>query len=126
MISDLPVESVNGQEEWNWNERQADRTPPNAPGGDADRRRADGTDRPVPPDRTVAARREVRRLEAEIGALESELEQTEQRLEHVIERYERVLAKKNQQLAEQEQSSARSPPRVAVRSVFSRWLPGNW
>ncbi|KDS90708.1 hypothetical protein FK85_11115 [Halorubrum saccharovorum] len=124
MISDLPVESVNGQEEWNWNEQQAARTAPNASISSADRR-PDGTERAAPPERTVAAQREVRRLEAEVGALESELEQTEQRLEHVIEQYERVLTRKNQQLDEQEEPASGRSSRT-VRSVLSRWIPGGW
>jgi len=123
MISDLPVESVNGQEDWSWNEQRAARTTPNAPGDDADRE-IDDTEHAVPPERTAAAQREVRQLEAEVGALETELEQTEKRLERIIERYERVLAKKNQQLAEQETSDERRSPGTAIRSVLSRWLFG--
>jgi len=125
MISDLPVESVNGQDEWNWNERRADRTTPSASGGDADRRPT-GTERSAHPDRTVDAHREIRRLEVEIGALEAELEQTEKRLKHVTERYERLLARKNQQLAEQTESTVQHSPRVTLRAVLSRLIPGNW
>jgi len=124
MISDLPVERVNGQEDWSWNDQRAARTTPNAPGDDGDRA-IDDTERTVPPGRTVAAQREVRRLEAEVGALETELQQTEQRLERVIERYERVLAKKNQQLAEQETADERRLPGTAIRSILSRWLLGS-
>ncbi|WP_435096975.1 hypothetical protein [Halorubrum sp. N11] len=122
MISDLPAE-VNGQEEWNWNERQVDRATPGAGDGDADRQ-SEGTQREVPPDQAVAAQRKIQRLEAEIGALEAELEHRQQRLEHVIERYEQVLARKDQQLAEQEESASRQPLRLTIRSVLSRLTPG--
>lgn len=122
MISDLPAD-VNGQEEWNWNERQADRATPSAGDADADRL-SKRIQRAIPPERTVATQREVRRLEAEVEALEAELEQREQHLEHVIERYEQVLARKDQQLAEQEESASQRSQRPTIRSVLSRLVPG--
>jgi hypothetical protein len=116
MIPDLPVERVNGQEEWNWNERQTARTTPDAP-GDATNRRPGGNSRDGAREHSVTARRRIKQLE-------SKLERKEQERQRVIEQYERLLAKKNQQLAERARSNTERERRVTVRAVLSRYVDG--
>lgn len=118
MIPDLPVESVNGQEEWNWNERQTARTTPDTPGDGTDRRPG-GDSRGDAREYPEAARRRADRLE-------SELERKEQELQRVIERYERLLAKKNQQLSDRTRPNADRDRQSTVRDVVARYVGDRW
>lgn len=123
MISDLPVESVNGQQEWEWNEQRSSRSVPadsstasgGRPHGSREGRRrvqiGSAADRTTDPPRRDAA------LEREVDRLEAELERKEDHLQHVIEQYERLLAKKNRELAQRNASSddeTHSPIRTVV------------
>ena len=115
MISELPVESVNGQSEWDWNERRTARKPSNPPDRSVNSHSA--RTRGGPADRTRVSRREVERLEAE-------LEQKEQQLRHVTEQYELLLAEKNRQLTARDDSGSESDLEAALRSIISRYLVG--
>lgn len=115
MISELPVESVNGQSEWDWNERRTVREPPHS-ADDSPGRRSIET-RSDHAERTGVLRREVERLEAE-------LEQKEQQLRHVTEQYELLLAEKNRQLADRDDPGSERDQESTLRSVISRHLTG--
>ncbi len=126
MISDLPVESVNGQQEWEWNEQRSSRNAPADSGGTSDDR-PDGsrekrtrarisphTDRSTDqPRRDVAPEREIDRLKAE-------LERKEEHLQNVIERYERLLSEKDREIAERTRSVPDDETGSTVRTVVER------
>jgi len=116
MISELPIESVHGRSEWNWNERRAARETSRAPDSGTDRRRK-RCDKGGSSDRAAATRREIERLEAE-------LERKEQQLRRVTERYELLLEEKNKQLAKRDGSECERKPRSTVRSVVVRYVSG--
>ncbi|GAA0513586.1 hypothetical protein GCM10008992_11710 [Halorubrum aquaticum] len=134
MISDLPVASVHGRDDWNRNQRDGPQTPSGSPPAlrseSSDRenrrnrpptRREDPSDRaadqpagePSTPDGTEV--REVERLEAE-------LERKEQRLQHVIGQYERLLTEKNRRLTEEDRSDPADGSRWAVLSKVRNLL----
>jgi len=117
MLSELPVESVNGQSEWDWNERRAAGEASQPPDRGADRRSGrsgeDGS-----PGRAGPSRRDVERLEAE-------LERKDQQLRRVTEQYERLLAEKNRQLSGRDTPNDERKRRSALRSVVSRYVVGD-
>lgn len=114
MLSELPVESVNGQSEWDWNERRAVGEASQPPGRSADRR-SGGSGDGGSPDRAAPSRRDVERLEAE-------LERKEQQLRRVTEQYERLLAEKNRRLADRDASEGERERLSALRSVIARYV----
>lgn len=116
MMSELPVESVNGQSEWDWNEQQTAQKISDSPSGAAGYRSA-GPDRDTTADRAIRTRREVERLKLE-------LEQKDQQLRHLTDQYELLLAEKNQQLADQNKSESGEKRQPTLRSTLSRLVIG--
>lgn len=114
MISKLPLESMDGHSEWDWNEQRAYRKPLNSAGCAADHRPG-GIDRNDSSEEAVTSRREVEKLEAE-------LERKEQQLQHVTEQYELLLDEKNRQLADRSGSGAEGKLRSTFCSVISRYV----
>jgi len=106
MISQLPVETMNGRSEWDWNDRQVSR-------GSSDP--SDGTDKDDSSEAAVAPRHEVQQLE-------TELERKEQQLRNVTEQYELLLEEKNRQLADRNESRSERELRSTFRSVISRYV----
>ncbi|WP_418286550.1 hypothetical protein [Halorubrum sp. DTA46] len=118
MISDLPVESVNGQSEWAWNERHStDSSPRSRSTQRAPARRPGRTDSDGSLEEQTAAQQEIRRLEAE-------LDRKEQHLQHVIEQYEQLLEEKNRRIADRERSESESARLSTFRSVLRRYVAG--
>lgn len=126
MISNLPVESVNGQQEWEWNEQRSSRNAP-ADSGDTSDGRPEGSRerrtqvriRSAPDRKTDPPRRDVA-LEREVDRLEAELERKEELLQDVIEQYERLLSKKDREIAERTRSASDDETGSTVRTMVER------
>jgi len=104
MAMNRPTASLTGQQDWEWNRRQAEQQ---CRTSDASPQRPHNNRSPREP---VTPSRDVEEVEFE-------LKQKDRRLQRVIERYEYLLAKKNQQLAEEASSSTLSDIKNALRGL---------
>ncbi len=112
MSTNIPTESVTGQQGWEWNRMQADRR---AQGRSANRSTAHAGELA----RTGGRRGD--KASTDLEELRSELERKEQRLRYVITHYEQLLTEKNRQLENRRETESEDS---GLATILSSMLPG--